>query len=240
MRPSMQRPPGGAGRRNVGDVERWASAIGGGAMALSGALYGVARGSPVLAAAAVAAGGSLIYRGLSGRCIVYRALGVDTAQRDGAGKPVEEAVTIEAPAAELYRFWRSFENLPRFMTHLESVTTSGDKRSHWVAKAPMGTTVEWDAEITEERENELIAWRSLPGGDVDSSGSVRFSSAPGGRGTIVRVALEYAPPGGAAGAAVAKLFGEEPSQQIEDDLRRFKQLMEAGEIPTTEGQPAAR
>ena len=233
-RPKHPFPRRGAARANVGDVERWASAIGGGALTL----FGLTRGSPPLAAAAAAAGAALVYRGVSGQCPGYRALGMSTAR--GGGEPVEEAVTVEAPAAELYRFWRNFENLPRFMTHLESVTTTGGTRSHWVARGPMGTTVEWDAEITEEREDELIAWRSLPGADVDSRGSVRFSPAPGGRGTIVTVQLEYAPPGGAAGTAVAKLFGEEPSQQIEDDLRRFKQLMEAGEIPTTEGQPTGR
>ncbi len=124
------------------------------------------------------------------------------------------------------------------MRHLESVRSSGDNRSHWVAKAPLGQTVEWDAEIDEERENELIAWRSLPGADVVNVGSVQFSRASGGRGTQVTVKLEYSPPGGAAGAVVAKLFGEEPSQQVDDDLRRFKALMESGEIPTTDGQPA--
>ena len=124
------------------------------------------------------------------------------------------------------------------MRHLESVRTIDDNRSHWVAKAPLGQTVEWDAGTDEERENELIAWRSLPGADVVNVGSVQFSRASGGRGTQVTVKLEYSPPGGAAGAAVAKLFGEEPSQQVDDDLRRFKALMETGEIPTTDGQPA--
>jgi uncharacterized membrane protein len=147
---------------------------------------------------------------------------------------------VNRPAAELYRYWRNFENLPKFMDHLESVRTTGEKRSHWVAKAPAGTTVEWDAEIINEKENELIAWRSLENADVDNAGSVRFQEAPAGRGTEVRVSLEYDPPGGMVGAAIAKLFGEAPDQQIQEDLRRFKQVMEAGERATTEGQASGR
>src|SRR5262249_43303222 len=131
-------------------------------------------------------------------------------------------------------------NLPRFMKHLESVQVKGERRSRWMAKAPAGTRVEWDAEITEDRPNELIAWRSLEGADVDNSGSVRFERAPCGRGAVVRVEMRYSPPAGVIGAGVAKLFGEDPEWQVKDDLRRFKQVMEAGEIITTEGQPAGR
>jgi uncharacterized membrane protein len=120
------------------------------------------------------------------------------------------------------------------MNHLESVTTTTGGRSHWIAKAPAGTTVEWDAEVYNEKENELIAWRSLDGADVDNAGSVRFEPATGDGGTTVRVTLRYDPPGGAIGSMVASLFGENPEQQIEEDLRRFKQVMETGEIATTE------
>lgn len=148
---------------------------------------------------------------------------------DGA-MVAEKTITINRSPEELYKFWRNFENLPRFMSHLESVQVTGDKRSHWKAKAPLGTTVEWDAEITEDRPNELIAWRSLEGADVDNSGSVRFDRAPGGRGTEVRVEIEYTPPAGALGAGIAKLFGEAPEQQIKGDLYRFKQVMETGEV----------
>ena len=123
------------------------------------------------------------------------------------------------------------------MKHLKSVTVLSDKRSHWVASAPMGASVEWDADIIEDRENELISWASVEGADVDNSGFVRFKPAPGDRGTEVKVVIEYAPPGGVVASALAKLFGEEPEQQIGDELRRFKMLMEAGEIATTEGQP---
>jgi uncharacterized membrane protein len=126
------------------------------------------------------------------------------------------------------------------MKHLESVRATGDRRSHWAAKAPAGRTVEWDAEITEDRPNELIAWRSLEGADMDSVGSVRFERAPGGRGTIVKVEMRHSPPAGAVGATVGKLLGEGLEWEIKNGLRRFKQLMEVGEIITTEGQPAGR
>jgi uncharacterized membrane protein len=154
---------------------------------------------------------------------------------------VEKTVTISNKSPEeLYRFWRNFENLPHFMKHLKHVSVINDKRSHWIATAPMGGSVEWDAEIINEQENRLIAWASVEGADVDNSGFVRFQPAPGGRGTEVKVVIEYNPPGGAVTATLAKLFGEEPKQQIGDDLRRFKMLMEAGEIATTEGQPSGR
>ena len=126
------------------------------------------------------------------------------------------------------------------MNHLEAVRVTGENRSHWVAKAPAGTTVEWDAEVYNEKPNELIAWRTLEGADVDSAGSVRFEQSEGGRGTVVRVTLKYDPPGGSIGAAIATLFGENPEQQIDEDLRRFKQLIETGEVATTEGQPSGR
>ena len=147
---------------------------------------------------------------------------------------VKQVVTVDRSPDELYRMWRNFENLPRFMRHLESVQVTGTDRSHWKAKAPAGQTVEWDAEITEDRPNELIAWRSLAGADVENAGVVRFTPATGGRGTWVQVELEYAAPGGKAGALVAKLFGEEPEKQVYDDLRAFKQVMELGEVVLSE------
>lgn len=140
------------------------------------------------------------------------------------------AITINRPRHEVYGFWHNFENFPRFMTHLESVERIDDRRSHWKAKAPAGAAVEWDAEITEDRPNELVAWRSLPDSKVPNSGQVRFRDAPGNRGTEVIVELKYQPPGGKIAALLAKLFGEEPSQQVKSDLRRLKQVMEIGEI----------
>ena len=152
------------------------------------------------------------------------------------GSPIHvvRTATINRPPEECYRFWRNFENLPRFMSHLEEVRVIDDKRSHWRAKAPAGTTVEWDSEVTEDRPNERISWRSLPGADVHNSGSVNFKRGPGGRGTEVQVDLRYTPPGGRLGAVVAMLFGEEPSRQVADDLRHFKSVMETGEIIRSE------
>ena len=135
---------------------------------------------------------------------------------------------------EVYTFWRRFENLPRFMRHLESVEDLGGGRSRWRARGPAGMEVQWEATIVADDPGRVITWRSLEGSDVDNAGAVRFESAPGGRGTIVKVNMEYMPIGGALGAAVAKLFGEEPEQQMDDDLRRFKQVMEVGEVVVSE------
>jgi uncharacterized membrane protein len=234
-------PQGYGSSVNVGDAERWASVLGGGALAV----YGLTRGNlPGVALALL--GASIVYRGTTGHCYAYDAIGVSTAAAEsenpnisvpaGRGVKVEKSLTINRPVEELYRFWRNFENLPRVMSHLESVDDMGD-RSHWVAKGPAGTRVEWDAEVFNEKENELIAWRSLDGADVDNAGSVHFKPAPAGRGTELRIVLKYDAPAGIVGTVIAKLFGEEPSQQIDEDLRRFKSLMEAGEMPSTEGQP---
>ncbi len=149
-------------------------------------------------------------------------------------------MTIDKAPEELYRFWRNFENLPRFMQHLQSVTVMDSIHSHWVANAPAGTSVEWNAEIINDRPNQLIAWRSVGDSQIGNAGSVHFTPAPGNRGTEVKVVLEYDPPAGRIGSLIAKLFGEEPNQQVREDLRHFKEIMETGEIPTTKGQPAAR
>jgi uncharacterized membrane protein len=163
---------------------------------------------------------------------------------DGVGRGgsirTGQSVHVNRSPEEVYSFWKNYENFPRFMYHLESVKVTGDKRSHWVAKAPVGTKVEWDAETIQDLPHERIAWRSLEGSTVRNSGEVRFERAPGDRGTIVRVAVEYRPLAGPIGAAIAKIFRRGPGQQIREDLRRFKQLIEAGEIITTEGQPAGR
>jgi uncharacterized membrane protein len=165
---------------------------------------------------------------------------------EGKGVRIERVTTINRPIEEVYAFWKNFENFPKFMRHIENVHMSGPRRSHWHAKAPAGMTVAWEAETLEDRENEWIAWRSVEGSQIQNSGSVRFQRAPGARGTEVRVQLQYTPPGGRLGRAVAWMFGEEPDQQIHEDLHRFKQLMETGEIPMSDGpslwraaQPAA-
>ncbi|MBE2270522.1 MAG: SRPBCC family protein [Anaerolinea sp.] len=189
-------------------------------------------------------GGYMILRGATGHDTVYKQAGVSTAvatnpQRVSVphtqGIHVEATTTVNRPAADVYAFWRNFENLPQFMNHLERVEVMEGGRSRWTAKAPLGTTVTWEADIITERTNEVIGWRSVADSQIANAGSVRFRQAPGGRGTEIHVSLEYVPPAGQLGAIVARLLGEEPQVQIDEDLRRFKELMEAGEIPTTSG-----
>jgi uncharacterized membrane protein len=151
---------------------------------------------------------------------------------------VVKVCTINRTPEELFEFWRNLENLPRFSNHLLSVRNISDTDSHWVVKSPAGTTSEWDAEITAEHANHFIAWHSKKGSEIDNAGSIRLEPAPGGQGTEVRVILDYVPPIGKLGVFLATLYGEEPELQVEEDLGRFKALMETGEIPTTEGQPA--
>ncbi len=167
---------------------------------------------------------------------------VDRAANAVGFKPniqVEKTVTIDRPVEELYSYWRDLTNLPNFMGHLKSVTKKNEAGTitHWVANAPLDLNVEWDAEIIKDEPNHLIAWNALGNADIDNCGFVRFQPATGDRGTQVKVVLEYQPPGGALTNAIAKLFGESPQEQIGDELNRFKQLMETGEIATTEGQP---
>ncbi len=159
-----------------------------------------------------------------------------------ASRPIKvsRSITISRPPEELYARWRNFEDLPDYMSHLKSVFVTGERTSHWVAKAPAGLKVEWDAEITEDRPNERIAWRSLPGATVQNSGSVTFERATGNRGTVIRVELDYLPPAGHFGAVFAKILGKSPQKQIAVDLLRFRQKIETGEIARTEGQPAGR
>jgi len=228
-------------KRNLSEFERWASLAAGAGLAV----YGLTRLRNSGWAYATL-GGLLLRRGATAHCDVYDALGVNTAADSGGtraalrgakGVNVLDSVTINRPIEEMYRFWRNLENLPQFMRHLESVEKLTDTISHWRAKGPAGTVVEWDAEIHNEVANQVIGWRSLEGADVVSAGSVNFDAAAGGRGTRVTVHLQYSPPGGKVGAAVAKLFGRDAETEIREDLRRFKQLVEAGEVPTTAGQP---
>jgi uncharacterized membrane protein len=219
---------------NFSDTERWGSLITGGALVLSGLSQRSLRGALM-----AIAGGTLAYHGVAGQ----KGLQDTVTEATGIDKPlrVEKTVTIQnKSAAELYQFWHDFENLPTFMKHLRSVTVLDDTRSHWVANAPLGNTVEWEAQIINDLENLLISWASIPGAAVENSGFVRFQAAPPGRGTEVKVVLEYTVPGGILTAAIAKVFGENPEQQIGDDLRRFKMLMETGELATTEGQSAGQ
>lgn len=199
-------------------VEKWVYVAGGAALAV--------------------AGGALLAKRLAGKNPdIDHSPSASVGHNEGVR--VEKTVTINKPADALYRFWRNFENLPQFMEHVESVTVESDTRSLWTVTAPAGKRVSWEAKIINDIPNELIAWQTTHG-DVANAGSVRFRSAPGGKGTEVTVNLEYAPPAGKVGQAVAKVFGEEPTQQVQDDLRRFKQVMEAGEVPTTTGQPQGK
>jgi uncharacterized membrane protein len=190
----------------------------------------------------LALGGTLLYQAYSGYNPLLRRLGmrVNTDPPEGARETlmVSERITIAAPRMALYRYWRNFANLPRFMRHLVAVRVVNERRSHWMAQAPAGRIVEWDAEIVQEQPGELLRWRSLPDSDVTHFGLVRFADAAGGQGTQIDVELQYVPPGGALGAALARYTGEEPQWQVADDLRRLKQLAESGELPLLVAQPS--
>ena len=222
---------------NVSHPERWFSIVSGAALAA----YGLTRRS-LKGMLLAGAGGALVWRGASGHCTIYKSLGISTAEAPpddhisvpyGKGIRVEKSVTVNQTPQELYRFWRNFETLPRFMSHLQSVQVIDAKRSHWKTKGPAGMCAEWDAEIINEVPNELIGWRSVDGSQVNNAGSVHFQPAVGGRGTEVKVILRYDPPAGVIGAALAKVFGEDPAHQVQEDLRSFKQLVETGELART-------
>ena len=233
----IQRPM--ARRVNVGSKERGVSMATGLAML---AYLLRRRPDPRMGIPLGLEAGYMLYRGATGHCVVYGLMDINRADDGDKGIQVQRSITVNKPRDELFRIWRNAENLPRFMEHLKSVRIMSEdgKQSHWVAKAPLGREIEWDSVITDEVENEYLAWHALPGSIVESIGSVRFTDAPGGRGTVVNVSMQYHPPAGSMGAAFAKLFGEEPGQQIRDDLRHFKQIMETGEIPSVEGQTSGR
>jgi len=197
-----------------------------------GGLYAKAASHPILTGGAV----------LLGAGLAYAAVKTLTSTDENVARDVhlETSIAIDKSPEELFRFWRNFSNLPRFMNNLETVTELDGTRSHWVAKGPAGTRVEWDAEIYNEKENELIAWRSLENADVANAGSVRCEAGPEGHGTFVRVTMNYNPPFGKVGETGAQLLGAEPAHLIKEDLRRLKQVMEAGEIATTDGQTSGR
>ena len=226
---------------NVNETERLISA-GAGAML---ALMGISRRSiPGLILAGV--GGSLLYRAATGHCHVYEALGIKTSERGVDGAPAEayfnrsiqvcQTFSINRTPWDLYAYWRKLENLPSILSYLESVTVIDDTHSHWVAKGPLGMNWEWDAEIINDEPNRLIAWRSLGNADVDNAGSVTFIPGVEGRGTEVKVVIDYIPTGGRFGQIIAKALGRDPSAEIRQGLLDFKRFMETGETPTTEGQ----
>jgi len=171
---------------------------------------------------------------VSGVAAVSALRSTGRARRARKATSITRAITVNRPVDEVYRFWRDFQNLPRFMRHLEAVRVLDGNRSRWTAKGPVGTTIEWDAEIVEDVPNERIAWRSLEGAQLSNAGRVRFAPAPGGRGTEVHVEMREVPPGGRVTEKVAKLVRQAPEQKIADDLRAFKQVMETGEIMISE------
>lgn len=216
---SIHRPNAAVARSRSGNnVLRWGALAAGGALAV----LGLTRRSK--GGLALAAGGGLL------------AYAVSRAASHPGQLVASSTMQINCTPQEAYSFWHNFENLPLFMRHLDSVSILGDRRSRWVAAGPLGSRVQWDAEIVVEREGELISWRSLPGSDVEVDGSVEFRKAPGNRGTFVSANVIYSPPAGKIGGTIAKLLGKDPAFLMRQDLRRFKALIEAGEIPTVEGQ----
>lgn len=220
---------------NVHPIER-AFSVG---LGLSFALLGVLRRG-LLGAGMAGLGGALIHRGMTGHCPLYTQLRISTAHgvrapsasvAHGRGIRVKQVLTVHRPVAEVYGFWRRLENLPRFMQHLESVTELDNRRSRWRVHGPLDSVITWEAEIINEVEGELIAWRSLPGALVASAGSVRFQPALGDAGTLITVTLEYDPPAGVLGATISRLLGVDPEQQMTADLHRLKVLLEGGETP---------
>lgn len=232
------------GEVNVGMAERWLSMLGGGALVARGLAKG---GTGGLVTAAL--GAALAQRGLTGHCQVYGALGLDSSESGergglaglaGGGSRevvVESVATVHRPAAELYRFWNDPTNLPLFMENVAAVEPIDERRARWTLQPPAGPPVEFEAVVEQKVEGERIAWHSAETAVLRHSGEVRFEEGPGGRGTTVRLRVELAPPGGAVGAAIAGLFDGAVELRMRGDLKRFKQLMETGEVATIEGQP---
>jgi uncharacterized membrane protein len=225
-------------QQNIGDLQRLASAVAGGGFLTAGLLRRSWSGTGM-----ALLGASLLYRGLSGYCALFNAAGIDTSGdrhltnalgrrklHTAGSTKIRRTIEINRPPEELYRFWRSLDNLPRVMSHLESVHIINDRLSHWRVKTvPGAPSVEWDAEIINDVENERIGWRSLYDADVDNAGSVEFKPAGDGRSTELTVTLQYDPPAGRIGASVAKWLGEDPHDTIVQDLQRFKEGVESGQ-----------
>lgn len=222
--------PAAARHRNLNDGERLACIAAGALLAVGGL-----KRRSLLGLLGAGAGALLLTRGVTGHSALYERLDLDSTASTVA---VRAAITVNRPVEEVYRFWRDLRNLPRFMRHLHTVTLDDSGRSHWVAKAPVtGASIEWDAEIVEERQDEWIHWRSVSGSRIVSEGSVAFRRAPAGRGTEVHVNLHYRPP---AGVALAQLLGPVTAKMLKREIQALRPLLETGEIPTTEGQPSAR
>jgi uncharacterized membrane protein len=221
--------------------------LAGGALVGYGIKYSVQR-APWLGSLTALVGVDLLTHGATGHHL-HEALGItdgysQCAKRRGfsriphqLGVQIQRCILVDSTPQKAYEFVRDLENFPRFMQHVKTIYFTGEKRCHWVVKGPAGTQLEWDADIINDIPGELIAWRSINNPDIDSAGSIRFEKASDDRGTIIRVHMQYLPPAGAVGVAIAKLFGEEPAMQMRSDLRRLKQILESGEVATTAGQP---
>src|SRR3954466_12980097 len=234
-RDTFRSPPAGACslEKNIGETERALSLAAGIGFGLAGLGHGGMKGL-----ALTAIGAALVWRGYTGHCQTYQWLGINKAERNPAtsvpaqqGVKLEKTLIITRPAADLYRFWRRLENLPQVMRHLKDVRSIDGQHSRWVAEGALGKDLEWDAEIINERQDEMIAWRSLPNGDIDTAGSVHFRPLVNDRGTEVVVSIKYNPPAGKVGAQIASLLGEGLEQKLDTDLATFKQVMETGMAP---------
>jgi uncharacterized membrane protein len=210
---------------NVGSLERAASALGGSALVFAGLRNGSLKG---LLFAAL--GGAALYRGLTGHCDLYQNFGINTAdlEKKQQGVKIDKSILIHAPREQLFKFWRRLENLPMIMSHLNSVERLDSKRSRWTATGPLDQKITWEAVIVNEVENEVLAWESVDGSMIQTAGSVRFEDA-GNNESLVRVNFQFTPPAGELGAAVAKLLGDDPAEQVMSDLERFKEAMEVSE-----------
>lgn len=233
---ATESPSTDASQVNVGQSERLASKIGGGVLVAAGLSRGGLSG---LALAGL--GGALFYRGMTGHCSLYETLGASTAEGEPGTPPhapgrADEAVTINRSPDELYRVWRDHGRMNEFLADPLSVTSTDGNTSRWTMQTPLGWPLQWDSEIVTDEPGRVISWQST-GGDLQTAGSVRFSPAPGNRGTVVRLEQMFNPPLGAVAVGLSKLMGQSPSGLSRQSLRRFKQLMETGEVTTTEGQP---
>lgn len=233
---------------NVNNTERFVSAAAGGALLA----YGIRNGG-ILGTALSVLGGVMLFRGATGHCHLYNAAGIDTRRNEPLGTQrspfnrhslsgrvhVTEKIRIDRPASEVYRFWKNFENFPEFMQHVESVTRNPDDTWHWRAKGPLGSDVEWDARVTSDIEDQRIGWQSTKGSEIPNSGVVEFMGTPDDR-TELTVTMIYEAPGGKLGEWAAWALGEEPSVQVAEDLRRFKELMEKGKPAPTASSATAK
>jgi len=234
-------PEGGQRERNVGTYERYASEIGGGILALSGLMRLVGR-RPLSGLLMMAAGTMLVKRGLSGHCNVYQKLGIGNFDATAVSHPlsravrVQESIVINKPASELYSFFRKPSNIISLAPWLTRIEDIDDMHSEWTAQV-LGRDMSWRSIINKDEPNKLISWQSAPGADIDTKGNIRFSPAPGSLGTLVSVDVSFVLPGGAFGAAIAKVTGRDPGQLIREALRVFKQFMDTGEQASVQGQP---